>query len=91
MIEGTANLATAVFGLLAAYFWWRVAIEETPAIKAATADMIDFDWLTKPLAAQVQDASTKLAYQPFGRLRSHLPLLWSRSRSENWLLRQRKT
>ncbi|MBZ9710473.1 hypothetical protein LB543_27625 [Mesorhizobium sp. ESP7-2] len=43
MMESIANLGTAVFGALAAYFWWRVAVEKIPATKALTADMTKID------------------------------------------------
>ena len=52
MIEYILNSASAVSAALAAYFWWKVAVEKTPTYKELTADITNFDWLTKPLAAQ---------------------------------------
>ena len=52
MIEYILNAASAVGAALAAFFWWRVAVEKIPASIALSMDMTNFDWLTKPLAAQ---------------------------------------
>ena len=43
MIEYTLNAASAVSAALAAYFWWKVAVEKTPTYKGLTADITNFD------------------------------------------------
>ncbi|MER8431375.1 hypothetical protein [Mesorhizobium caraganae] len=66
LLENVANLGTAVLGALAAYFWWKVAVENIPASKGLTADMTNFDWLTTPLAAQARNNKFGAAFAALG-------------------------
>ena len=62
MIEYILNAASAVSAALAAYFWWKVAVEKTLTSKGLTADITNFDWLTKPLAAQADNNRAGAAF-----------------------------
>ena len=48
------NVISACLALTAAAFWGRVALTKTPSSKGLTADMTNFDWLTKPLERQAR-------------------------------------
>jgi hypothetical protein len=48
------NVVSALCAFAAAIFWLRVALTATPEQKSLTADMTNFDWITKPLCKQAR-------------------------------------
>ena len=48
------NVISALCAFAAATFWLRVALTATPEQMNATADMTNFDWITKPLCKQAR-------------------------------------
>ena len=47
-------MVSGLCAFAAATFWLRVALAATPEQKSLTADMTNFDWITKPLCKQAR-------------------------------------
>jgi len=54
MVAFWLNAISGLCAFAAAIFWLRVALTVTPTQMSLTADMTNFDWLTKPLCKQAR-------------------------------------